>query len=91
MTQPATGRYARQPVLQVPQDDGTTRPMSTPRVSVSPQPALLYQVHEGDRLDILAGRALSDTTQWWVIADANPPADALALEEPGTILEVPGA
>jgi nucleoid-associated protein YgaU len=89
VTAPTNGRYADQAQLQVPQADGTTRPMSTPRVSVSPRPALLYQVHEGDRLDILAGRALSDSTRWWVIADANPPADALALEEPGTVLEVP--
>ena len=91
MSAPTSGRYAGQTQLQVPQDDGTTRPMSTPRVSVSPPPALLYEVHEGDRLDILAGRALSDSTRWWAIADANPPADALALEEPGTVLEVPNA
>jgi hypothetical protein len=88
---PTNGRYAGQNQLPVPQDDGTTRPMSTPRISVSPPPALLYQVHEGDRLDILAGRALSDSTRWWIIADANAAADALALEEPGTVLEVPGA
>jgi hypothetical protein len=84
------GRYDSQPQLAVAQDDGSTRPMSTPRVSVAPPPALLYEVHEGDRLDILAGRALSDSTRWWAIADANPPADALALEQPGTLLEVPG-
>jgi nucleoid-associated protein YgaU len=86
-----TDRYEGLPQLDVPQDDGTTRPMSVPRVSVAPPPAVLYQVGEGDRLDILAGRALSDSTRWWAIADANPPADPLALEEPGTVLEVPGA
>jgi hypothetical protein len=83
------GRYDDQARLAVPQDDGMTRPMSTPRVSVAPPPAILYQVHEGDRLDILAARALSDSTRWWVIADANPQADALVLERPGTVLEVP--
>lgn len=86
-----SSRYQGQAQLIVAQDDGTARPMSTPRVSVAPPPALLYRVHEGDRLDILAGTALSDSTRWWAIADANPPADALALEQPGTVLEVPGA
>ncbi len=86
-----TGRYDAQAQLAVPQDDGTSRPMSTPRVSVAPPPAVLYQVHEGDRLDLLAAAALADSTRWWSIADANPPADAFALETPGTILEVPNA
>lgn len=86
-----TNRYGGQPQLNVPQDDGTTRPLSTPRVSVPPPPAVLYQVHEGDRLDLLAGTALADSTRWWSIADANPQADALALETAGTIIEVPDA
>lgn len=86
-----SGRYEGQPELTVPQDDGTTRLLSTPRVSVGRPPALLYHVHDGDRLDLLAGTALSDSTRWWVIADANPTADALALEHAGTVLEVPGA
>jgi hypothetical protein len=83
------GRYDAQSQLVVPQDDGTTRPLSSPRISVAPQAALLYTVREGDRVDIVAGKALADTTRWWQIADANPPADALALEEPGTTLAVP--
>lgn len=85
------GRYDGQPNLTVPQDDGTTRPMSTPRISVAPPPALLYQVREGDRLDLLAAATQADSTRWWVIADANPAADALALERPGTLLEAPRA
>jgi len=86
-----TGRYAAQPQLQVPQDDGTTRPLSTPRVSVASRADVLYPVRAGDRLDLLAGAALGDSTRWWAIADANPEADALALECPGTLLAVPGA
>lgn len=86
-----TNRYGGQPQLNVPQDDGTTRPLSAPRVSVPPPPAVLYQVHEGDRLDLLAGTALADSTRWWSIADANSQADALALETAGTIIEVPDA
>jgi hypothetical protein len=63
--------------------------MSTPRVSVAPPPAALYQVRESDRLDLLGSAALGDSTRWWSVADANPPADALALETPGTVIEVP--
>lgn len=84
-----TGRYASQPRLDVPQDDGSTRPMTTPRIAVAPRADVLYPVRAGDRLDLLAKTALADSTRWWSIADANPPADALALEEPGTILAVP--
>jgi hypothetical protein len=86
-----TGRYEGQPQLDVVQDDGTTRPMSTPRISVAPRTDVLYPVRAGDRLDLLAKAALSDSTRWWSIADANPAADALSLEEPGTMLAVPDA
>ena len=86
-----TGRYAAQPQLDVVQDDGTTRPLSTPRVSVAPSADVIYPVRAGDRLDLLAKAALNDSTRWWSIADANPAADALALEEPGTMLAVPDA
>ena len=86
-----SGRYGSQPHLDVPQDDGTTRPMSTPRISVAPRADVLYPVRAGDRLDLLADVALADSTRWWSIADANPQADALALEEPGTLLAVPDA
>ncbi|PZF95815.1 hypothetical protein [Micromonospora deserti] len=85
------GRYADQPQLDVAQDDGTTRPMSTPRISVAPRTDVVYPVRAGDRLDLLAAAALNDSTRWWVIADANPAADALTLEEPGTMLAVPDA
>lgn len=86
-----SGRYDGQARLTVPQDDGSTRPMSTPRVSVQPPSDVVYPVREGDRLDLLAGAALGDSTRWWVIADANPPANALALERTGTPLAVPNA
>ena len=85
-----SGRYDSQPRLDVPQDDGTTRPMGTPRISVAPRADVRYPVRAGDRLDLLADVALADSTRWWSIADANPPADALSLEEPGTLLAVPG-
>lgn len=85
------GRYETQARLDVPQDDGTTRPMSTPRISVPLRADVRYPVRAGDRLDLLAAAALADSTRWWLIADANPLADALGLEEPGTQLAVPDA
>jgi hypothetical protein len=48
-------------------------------------------VREGDRVDLLAGAALGDSTKWWVIADSNPRANALDLERTGTPLAVPNA
>lgn len=86
-----SSRYDGQARLAVPQDDGTTRPMSTPRVSVQPATDVLYPVREGDRVDLLAGAALGDSTRWWVIADANSRANALDLERTGTPLAVPNA
>jgi nucleoid-associated protein YgaU len=86
-----SGRYGSQPHLNVLQDDGTTRPMSVPRISVAPRSDVLYPVRAGDRLDLLAAAALADSTRWWSIADANPQADALVLEEYGTLLAVPDA
>lgn len=86
-----TSRYDDQPTLDVPQDDGTSRRMSTPRISVPPRADVVYPVRDGDRLDLLAQAALGDSTRWWLVADANPAADALTLEAPGTMLAVPDA
>lgn len=46
-------------------------------------------VVEGDRLDLIASRALSDPEQFWRIADANNAMDPLDLtSEPGRKLKV---
>ncbi len=82
-------RYAGQATITVPQDDGTTRPLGVPRVALALTAAITYQVREGDRLDLLAASALSDSTGWWRIADANPVADALADTQPGTVIGIP--
>jgi hypothetical protein len=82
-------RYAGQATITVPQDDGTTRPLGVPRVALALAAAITYQVRDGDRLDLLATAALSDSTGWWRIADANPAADALADTEPGTVIGIP--
>ena len=86
-----SGRYDGAAQLAVPQDDGTPRPMSAPRVSVQPATVVVYPVREGDRVDLLAGTSLGDSTKWWFIADANPRANALDLERTGTSLAVPNA
>jgi nucleoid-associated protein YgaU len=84
-----TSRYDGQGVVVVAQDDGTTRALGVPRIAVTAAVAVLYQVHDGDRLDRLANAALGDTTGWWLIADANPPLDPLRLERTGTVIGVP--
>ncbi len=86
-----TGRYEFQARLDVVQEDGTTRPLSTPRITVASRADVHYPVRAGDRLDLLADAVYADSTRWWSIADANPEADALRLEEPGTDLAVPDA
>jgi nucleoid-associated protein YgaU len=86
-----TGRYDGAAQVAAPQDDGTTRPMTVPRVSVRPASDVVYPVRDGDRLDLLAGAALGDSTRWWALADANPAENALELERTGTPLAVPGA
>lgn len=40
------------------------------------------QVQAGDRLDTLANRVITDPTQWWRIADANPSEDPTDLTDP---------
>ena len=86
-----TSRYARVPTIDVPQPDGGERRMGAPRVV--PQPPLngVYQARAGDRLDLLARAATGDTTRWWVLADANPWADATYLEDAGRTIDLPHA
>lgn len=83
-------RYARRPTLLVTMPDGSTRTMSAPRVAPPVPSAGRREVAPGERLDLLAGALLGDTTQWWRIADANPFPDAVRLESPGQTIELPG-
>jgi hypothetical protein len=46
-------------------------------------------VVEGDRLDLITARALSDPEQFWRVADANDAMDPTALtNEPGSRLRI---
>jgi nucleoid-associated protein YgaU len=84
-------RYANLPEIAVPAPDGTTRILGAPRVAPEPPPGGSYEVRAGDRLDLLGRAATGDTTRWWVLADANPWADATRLEEPGETIGLPRA
>jgi nucleoid-associated protein YgaU len=72
--------------------DGEGRPvlLKATREPVATELALVYEVREGDRLDLLAHRFFHDPRKWWLIADANP--DVLTPEElliPGRQLRIP--
>jgi len=82
-------RYAGQAMINVPQDDGSIRPMGVPRVAAALPAAITYQVRDGDRIDLLAAAGLNDSTGWWRIGDTNPHADALRATEPGTVIGIP--
>ena len=86
-----TSRYARAATIDVVLPDGTIRRMGSPRVVPEPPVKGVYQSRAGDRLDLLARAATGDSTRWWVLADANPWADATVIEQPGTTIDLPDA
>jgi len=86
------GRYDGQAQLAVPQDDGTTRPMWTPRVSVQPATDVVYPgARGGPRRPASRVSPSATRPSGGSIADANPRANALDLERTGTPLAVPNA
>lgn len=69
---------------------GRTVVLKRTREPVATELALVYQVREGDRLDLLAHKFFHDPRKWWLIADANP--DVLAPDDllaPGRLLRIP--
>ncbi len=86
-----TSRYAGLPTIGVPQPDGSTRVLGAPRLAPEPATKGSYPVRPGDRLDLIGQMATGDSTRWWVLADANPWADATELEAIGQIVELPDA
>jgi hypothetical protein len=86
-----TSRYAGLPEIEVQAPDGSTRVMGAPRIAPEPPPGGSYEVRSGDRLDLLGRAATGDTTRWWVLADANPWADATRLEQQGETIGLPRA
>jgi nucleoid-associated protein YgaU len=47
-----------------------------------------HVTHEGERLDIIAGRVYGNAKLWWVIAAASGVGWALQVP-PGTVLKIP--
>ena len=84
-------RYAGLPSIEVPAPDGTVRRLGAPRVAPAPPRRGSFAVRPGTRLDRLAPDAAGDTTRWWLLADANPWADATRLERSGQIVDLPDA
>jgi hypothetical protein len=60
-----------------------------PRIVRQPPLGRTLPIPPSARLDLLGQRATGDTTRWWVLADANPWADATTLERPGTTIDLP--
>lgn len=82
-------RYAGSRRLTVVDATGDEHVLLAPRTAAQARLNGSYEIADGDRLDLLAHAALGDSTQWWVLADANPWADATELERPGTIIRLP--
>jgi hypothetical protein len=72
-------------------DHGVVHTLGVPRTVRQPALGKTLPIPPGSRLDLLGHRATGDTTRWWVLADANPWADATRLERPGTTIDLPDA
>jgi hypothetical protein len=88
---PPTSRYAEVGTAVWTAPDG--REVAYLRRRVIPDPAGLatsgwQRVPDGDRVDLLAARALGEPTAFWRLADANLAFDPAELEEPGRIVRV---
>ena len=87
-----TSRYAGLPEIRVVAPDGSIararRPAGRARLRRCAAPT---PFGPGDRLDLLAPIAAGDSTRWWLLADANPLADATRLERPGETIDLPDA
>jgi hypothetical protein len=88
-----TSRYARVPLARHTLPDGQEVAYLTRRF-IPPASALPLlgevSVTEGDRLDLIAARALGDPEQFWRIADANEAMDPFELTAvPGRLLRIP--
>jgi len=84
-------RYAGLPSVDVVAADGSVRRLGAPRMAPAPSLRGSFEVKAGTRLDLLAQDAAGDSTRWWLLADANPFADATRLERPGEIVDLPDA
>ena len=71
---PMTSRYYGIPTVTITESDGRVVAYLQRRFLPAPERFALLQVHrvtDGERLDNIAGRYLSDAEAFWRIADAN--------------------
>lgn len=75
--------------VAAPGGEGTVRVVRT-RSPSSTERGFLYQVVEGDRIDLLSNRFYRTPRKWWLICDANPGLmSADELLEPGRKIWIP--
>lgn len=89
MFEPTSRYYSLDTVtLELKDSDGKLRPIAYKRRRFIPSPLgqtelLEHSVIQGERLDNLTARYLSDPTQFWRVCDANLVLIPEDLEEPG--------
>jgi phage tail protein X len=65
-------RYLRVKDYTVTDARGRQVKVKRPRPQALVTGSFLYQVKEGDRLDLLAQKFYHNPRKWWLICDANP-------------------
>lgn len=83
-------RYLRVREYTVLDDRGREVRVKRARLPEPVQPALTYQVRQGDRPDLLAHRFFRTPRKWWLLCDANPEImHPDQLLEPGRVIRIP--
>ena len=87
-----TSRYAGLPEIRVVAPDGSVRVLGAPRAVPAPPTRGSYTVRRRATGSTCSRRSQpGDSTRWWLLADANPFADATRLERPGATIDLPDA
>ncbi len=94
MLEPNSRYYnIEQATLEVPDGQGTTNPVRYLRRRFIPntqnQPTLVeHTVGQGERLDIITARYLSEPTQYWQLCDANTVLRPEELEQLSRVIKI---
>lgn len=86
----ALRRYARTTILGVNKYYGTSRTIQVIREGIANGAIDFTEsfLHEGERLDTIAGRVYGDSSLWWIIAAASGIGWMFQVP-PGTLLKIP--
>lgn len=86
----ALRRYTRTPVIGINKYYGTTRVSKIIRDGVDSGVVSVEEtfLHEGERLDTIAGRKYGDSSLWWIIAAASN-IGWMCQTNPGILLRIP--